>query len=549
MKYLGTLKNKDGLEVDVDGHLHSIAEVSNLQTNLDNIAKTLVATLPATIGWYRVATSAVGVTKNSGRFEIDWTASGNHGQVIFSAGIMYSFGITLNQTMYSNYASAGLTKARIVYHPTYTGNYAYVEIYNSTASAITVTCTGLGLMGWSLLPPSTVGSIPAGYSSVECVFVDGISTEGQLKSSVPTGAAPLVVASTTKVTNLNAELLDGIDSTGFATATHAHSTLTGLTSSIGELNLIDGLTANAAELNKLDGISPTMTVTELNNIENTTGPIQTQLDLKVEYKFVDNSVYIYKDCSSRRWSMSSTSGVICITLPFGFNSTMLDFEIEVFNYATLGSAIVRISAYSSTASWANYKAFVSDNTKVSSVRLAYDGTKCVILLGVLTTAWAYPAVCVREVIATHNGAVNDWSTGYSQTILYDEVGLTNIVTCAINKGLDADTLDGLSSAAIMPTSGGVGNLRWTKFPDGLIMQFGSVSTTSDVDGTIDVTVTMPIAMNLTNSYWHGSGYAEEFEWWGEQVNLRRVSASQVRFMVSGYNPSTVYNLKYQIVGY
>ena len=40
----------------------------------------------------------------------------------------------------------------------------------------------------------------------------------QLQSSIATGTAPLTVASTTKVTNLNADLLDGVDGSGYQTA-------------------------------------------------------------------------------------------------------------------------------------------------------------------------------------------------------------------------------------------------------------------------------------------------------------------------------------------
>ena len=36
-----------------------------------------------------------------------------------------------------------------------------------------------------------------------------IETNNQLKSTVATGTAPMTVSSTTKVTNLNADLLDG----------------------------------------------------------------------------------------------------------------------------------------------------------------------------------------------------------------------------------------------------------------------------------------------------------------------------------------------------
>lgn len=54
--------------------------------------------------------------------------------------------------------------------------------------------------------------------------------------------------------------------------------LTGLTSSVSELNILDGVTATAAEINALDGI--TSTVTELNYIDGVTSAIQTQLDGK-----------------------------------------------------------------------------------------------------------------------------------------------------------------------------------------------------------------------------------------------------------------------------
>ena len=201
-----------------NSHNHTIANVTNLQTTLDSMSITQTAALPATAGWYRIASSPLDIARVSGRFEVDWTLSGNHGQVIFNAAIMYGTGIALNQSLYSTYAVNGLTKTRIVYHTTYAGNYAYLEVYNSTAAAISVTVTGLGLMGWSLVTPSTAGSIPAGYTSRELTFVDGMSTEGQYVSTVATGTAPLSVASTTLVTNLNADLHDGYNTSTTATA-------------------------------------------------------------------------------------------------------------------------------------------------------------------------------------------------------------------------------------------------------------------------------------------------------------------------------------------
>jgi hypothetical protein len=137
--------------------------------------------------------------------------------VTINAGVMYGQDPTLNMIHYTHYGIS-LTKARIVYHSTYSGNYAYLEVYNSTATALVVNVQMLSSLGWSLVTPSTAGSIPTGYSNQEITFYDGIVTEGQLVSSIGTGIAPLVVSSTTTVGNLNADLLDGCHAATTATA-------------------------------------------------------------------------------------------------------------------------------------------------------------------------------------------------------------------------------------------------------------------------------------------------------------------------------------------
>lgn len=184
--------------------------VRNASGYIDEVVpqKTISATLPATAGWYRIATSTLDINRNAARFELDWTVSGVHGQVTFNAGIMYGTDPTLNQIMYTTYFAAGITKARIVYHTTYTGNYAYVEVYNAGANAVVINTQMVSTMGWSLITP-VAGSIPSGYTTSELTFVDGISTDGVLSSQVATGTAPLVINSTTAVPNLNVDLHDG----------------------------------------------------------------------------------------------------------------------------------------------------------------------------------------------------------------------------------------------------------------------------------------------------------------------------------------------------
>ncbi len=71
---------------------------------------------------------------------------------------------------------------------------------------------------------STPGNVGIGVAPGEKLDVSGnIRASGQLKSTIATGTAPLAVSSTTKVTNLNVDYLDGHDTSYFATATHNHS--------------------------------------------------------------------------------------------------------------------------------------------------------------------------------------------------------------------------------------------------------------------------------------------------------------------------------------
>ena len=223
------------------GSLHSVATTSSNgfmsstdKTKLDAMKYSASATLPATVGWYRIAQSATGIGRNYGRFEVDWTVSGQHGMVVFNATQMYGVAAStvINQVAYSNYDStkaAGITKARIVYHTTYTGNFAYVEVYNASAVALTVNVDLLGSLGWTLTTPSTAGSIPTGYSNLECLFDDGLVTTDQLVSRVATGIAPFEVSSTTAVANLNADMVDGVHLSGLVQTSRAVNTGSGLT--------------------------------------------------------------------------------------------------------------------------------------------------------------------------------------------------------------------------------------------------------------------------------------------------------------------------------
>lgn len=193
--------------------------------------KTASATTAATAGWYRIATSAVSETNNLGQFIIQAAPSGKHCLAIINAGISYGKGVNLQQMSFVNYTSSPvLTKARIVYHTTYTNNYAYLEVYVSSATAtpITVQFTGFG---WSLVTPSTAGSIPSGYTSKEITFV-----AGSIVSDLSGKASTAGTADKAKALNTAQSLLTHLDSTGAASFDGSGSASIGVTGTLGVPN-------------------------------------------------------------------------------------------------------------------------------------------------------------------------------------------------------------------------------------------------------------------------------------------------------------------------
>lgn len=128
-------------------------------------------------------------------------------------------------------------------------------------------------------------------------------------------------------------------------------------------------------------------------------------------------------------SAATVTGTICITLPNGFNSSMNLYEIDIYEYTadtTRNNATITIGGYnySGDSSWINHGYRTSGGYN-KGVRLAYNGSKCVILLGTTSTTWSYPQVFLRQVL-TGFSSQTTWASGYSITILTSESGLSKI---------------------------------------------------------------------------------------------------------------------------
>lgn len=169
---------------------------------------------------------------------------------------------------------------------TWVGNQGYIT--GITSSDVT---TALGYTPYSSANPNGYTSNIGTVTSVNNVS----PVNGNVTLSIPTvNNATLTIqknSTTVKTFTANAssdvtcnitvptKISDLTDDTATYPINKA-DTLTGLTSTVSELNILDGVTATASEINVLDGI--TATTTELNYVDGVTSAIQTQLNGKQE---------------------------------------------------------------------------------------------------------------------------------------------------------------------------------------------------------------------------------------------------------------------------
>lgn len=145
------------------------------------------------------------------------------------------------------------------------------------------------------------------------------------------------------------------------------------------------------------------------------------------------------------------TGTMKITMPKGFVSEWLSLTIRGYDYvggSAPGPWEVTIGAYpySGTSEWLASGVIVSGRPPFGGqVRLGFDGTKCVILLGNVGTVWSYPHFTITEVRTSGTG----WGSGWSAALITSETGLTKIISPpqpAVTGPLGANTFTGGNSA-------------------------------------------------------------------------------------------------------
>ncbi len=129
---------------------------------------------------------------------------------------------------------------------------------------------------------------------------------------------------------------------------------------------------------------------------------------------------------------SSVTGAIVIDLPFGWNSTMLEIELDIYNY---GAQVDDLSSYSkilvggynySEGAWYSTAATVLGSLPTAKIQMGYNIStgKCCIRIGDENTVWNYLKVNISKVIVTYANVAYDWSNDWIISLRTD----TNIFT-------------------------------------------------------------------------------------------------------------------------
>ena len=332
-------------------------------------------------GWCRLASTQVGINPTNALFFISVTVLGYYSTFLLQVSTAYGINPSLIQLGGSNYSNSSVDLFRLVYHTTYVNHYAYLEV--RTVKSIKDTTFNVFLVGranttWTLSTALTAGSIPEGYTS---------------KTLSPASAS--IVAPTFR------------------------GALVG--------NVTGNLTGNASTATSLQ-TARTLWGQSFNGTANITGTLLGVESLVARSGRINNFSGYFDN------SGNPATGTICITLPNGWTSSMNIYEIWIYEYNTTANAsVITIGAYNyngggtaSSAKWVNI-GYHTKGAYSKGVRLAYNGSKCVILLGTTATTWYYPKVYLKTIYTGHSNQTI-WGGTSTISLITSETGYTNIDT-------------------------------------------------------------------------------------------------------------------------
>ena len=154
----------------------------------------------------------------------------------------------------------------------------------------------------------------------------------------------------------------------------------------------------------------------------------------------------------RSWSIDSgVTGVLKITLPRTWSSTMMRISILGYEYTALtGGWELIASGYNfiTTPGWRHTSAELRGNAPFSQVRFVHDGAFCCILLGTLSTIWNISQIVIDNIITSFSNTTG-WETGWGIGIITVETGITHVVTPVVRQTWHSGSLENFHTRFIM----------------------------------------------------------------------------------------------------
>ena len=390
------------------------------------------ATTAATAGWYRIATSVAGIEKCEGTFEIQGSVGGKHTTATIIAGTSYGVADSSNISVLhcSHYSDDAISKVRIVYHTKYSGNYAYLEVYNPDAVALTITVKLVNGYGWSLVDPKTAGSVPSGYSNKEAALVNG-TIYSEKFSGNGSGLSSLNASNISSGT-INASRLPAASTSAKGAMTAAMVTkLNGITDSADSVSFSRSLTSGT----KIGTITINGSATDLYCQTNTdtdthwTTGIAAGGSGATANAATSNPYITIRDNSTHRGQVqikgggattvsSDANGVITITSTDTNTQRAITDSVSTSNSSTAASATAVKTAYDKAVSAYNLANGKTSNTgTVTSVATGVGLTG-----GSITTSGTVKAKLRSETALTVDSAAATTTSGRVYPVAVDKTG-------------------------------------------------------------------------------------------------------------------------------
>ena len=209
---------------------------------------------------------------------------------------------------------------------------------------------------------------------------------------------------------------------------------------------------------------------------------------------------------------STVTGYLKITLPVTWNSTMMKFDVFIYNYATNENYQYSIGGYNYFGgSWFNISAYSNRYQQASkgnlTVRFGHDGSKCCIYIGESSTSWSYPQVVIRNVFLGYSGGTsntwnNSWNISFTTTLA------ANIDSTISNPATNyrSNKADTLTTARTINGTNFDGSANITTAKWGTARSITIGDTTKSVDGSGNVAWTLSEIGVSSDSHNHDSIY-------------------------------------------